>query len=65
MKTETKQVKVRETYMDDGVDLIHTFSTVQEALDSGRFEYIEEDLTEYKSVEELIAHVGYPFSIED
>jgi hypothetical protein len=68
-----KKILVGETYMNDGIDLIHTWGSVQEALDSGRFEYLNEmwdedqnDLTwdevqEIENLEEFINTVSYPF----
>ena len=68
-----EKILVGETYMSDGVDLIHTWGTVEEALSSGRFEYLNEmwnedleDLTwdEVQEIEDLkkfIETVGYPF----
>ena len=65
-----KEVTVIETNMCDGNDLIHEWYSVEEALESGRFDYLIEDgsykekqLTSCKSVEELIELVGYPFSV--
>lgn len=44
MKAKTeKQVVVVETNMWDGVDLVHTWSNVDEARDSGRFDYLIEN----------------------
>ena len=70
MKKENKQemTKVIETYLDDG-DQTYWWSCVNEALESGRFEYLEEELDEEemedivksKSVKELIEKVGFPF----
>ena len=63
---------VIEGYMGDGIDRVYTWGSVQEALDSGRFEYLEfQDLEEFvyddletcQSVEELINLVGYPFEV--
>lgn len=63
-----KQIRVLETGMCDGIDIIHTFTSVEEALESGRFDYLieqdeytEEELSSYKSVEEFIEKIGYPF----
>lgn len=62
--------KVLETEMWDGVDLIHQWSSVEEAIESGRFDYLleheectEEELESCKSVEELVKLAGYPFYI--
>jgi hypothetical protein len=33
-------MKVIETNMSDGIDLIHEWSSVEEALQSGRFDYV-------------------------
>jgi hypothetical protein len=33
-------MKVIETNMNDGIDLIHEWSSVEEALKSGRFDYV-------------------------
>lgn len=60
--------KVIETYHTEG-DQTYYWSSVDEALESGRFEYLEEQLQEdeyediksSKSVKELIKKVGYPF----
>ena len=63
-------ITVIETYMGDGIDLIHEWETVREALESGRFDYLIEDgsykkkqLTSCKSVEELVQLASYPFSV--
>jgi len=63
--------KVIETNMSDGIDLTHFFDDVNEALESGRFDYLvengdleEEQLTTCKSVQELIKLVGYPFFLK-
>ena len=66
--------QVLETEMYDGVDLIHNWKSVKHALNSGRFDYLYEDLEMYdlteedikncKSVEELINMVGYPFILQ-
>lgn len=67
-----KNTVVIETYMYDGIDRVYVWSSVEEAINSGRFEYIdfddEQDFTEddfyaCKSVEELIGLVSYPFEI--
>jgi hypothetical protein len=64
---------VIETYMSDGVDLVHSWSSVKEAFDSGRLDYLwdeydensgdehPDDLKKCQSVEELIEKVSYPF----
>ena len=69
------KTKVIEGYMGDGVDLIHYWSSVNEALESGRFEYLwnnyDEDLDDFhpdelekcQSVEEMIEMVGFPFEL--
>jgi hypothetical protein len=66
----TNLIRVIETYMWDGNDLIHEWYSVKEALESGRFDYLIEDgsykekqLTSCKSVEELVNLAGYPFSV--
>jgi hypothetical protein len=68
---------VIEGYMSDGVDLIHNWSSVQEALESGRFEYLwlnydedfddfnPDDLYKCQSVEEMIEMVGFPFELSN
>jgi len=68
-----KKILVGETYMSDGVDLIHTWGSVEEALVSGRFEYLNEmwdedlndlsweEVQEIEDLEEFINTVGYPF----
>ena len=68
---------VIEGYMGDGVDLIHNWSSVQEALESGRFEYLwlnydedfddfnPDDLYKCQSVEEMIEMVGFPFELSN
>jgi hypothetical protein len=63
-----EMTKVIETYLADG-DETYWWSSVDEALESGRFEYLEEELDEEemediensKSVKELIEKVGFPF----
>ena len=66
--------KVLEGYMSNGVDLIHEWSSVREALDSGRFDYLwsnydededenPDDLYRCETIEELIKKVSYPFEI--
>jgi hypothetical protein len=66
--------KVLEGYMSDGVDLIHEWKSVKEALDSGRFDYLwdmfdededenPDDLYECETIEELIEKVSYPFEL--
>lgn len=35
--------KVLETYTSDGIDIIHEWSSVEEALESGRFDYLFEE----------------------
>ena len=57
--------QVLETNMTDGVDLIHNWKTVKQALKSGRFDYHEDidDLYNCKSIEELIETISYPFSL--
>lgn len=70
---ENKTVVI-ETYMHDGIDRVHIWSTVEEAFNSGRFDYLEtqcefdEDMDldmieNSSSVEELITNVGYPFEV--
>jgi len=65
-------MKVRETNMSDGIDLYHEFNSVEEALDSERFDYLienedftEQELISCKSVEELINKINYPFYLVD
>jgi hypothetical protein len=69
--------QVLETNMNDGVDLIHNWKTVKQALKSGRFDYLwdnydediddenPDDLYDCKSINELIEKVSYPFSLVD
>ena len=71
-KDPPKYYFVRETYMSDGIDVIFVWSSISEAVESGRFDYLyERDKKDYKrmrkckTIEELISTVGYPFSIED
>lgn len=67
-------MKIIETNMSDGVDIIWDFNTIQEALESERFDYlsqfIDEDselseldviLSKSETIEEFINNVGYPF----
>lgn len=67
---------VIEGYMVDDIDRIHIWSSVEEALGTGRFEYLwieydeddefsvnPDDLYDCQSVEELIEKVGYPFEV--
>lgn len=74
------KTKVIETYHHDG-DQTYYWSSVKEALKSGRFDYLEDTYDEdiedetfdefwsrienSKSVKELIEIVGYPFYLED
>lgn len=69
-----KKTIVIEGYMHDGIDRIHVWSSVEDALESGRFEYLDEqdhddddfnpdELDQCESVEELIEMVGYPFEV--
>lgn len=72
-----EKTKVIEGYMGDGVDLIHHWSSVEEALQSGRFEYLwnnydeefddfnPDDLIKCQSVEEMIKIVGFPFELSN
>ena len=72
-----EKTKVIEGYMGDGVDLIHHWSSVEEALESGRFEYLwnnyDEDMDDFhpdelekcQSVEEMIKIVGFPFELSN
>ncbi len=64
----TKEDKVLEIGMYNSIDIIHRFTSVKEALESGRFDYLietdeytEEELSSYKSVEQFIEKIGYPF----
>jgi ribosome-associated toxin RatA of RatAB toxin-antitoxin module len=70
---KNKTILVRETYMSDGVDLIHSWSSVDEALESGRFEYLNEmwdqdisweEVCQIENLKEFIEKVGYPFELE-
>jgi hypothetical protein len=67
---------VIEGYMNDGIDRVYSWGSVDEALESGRFEYLDgmydeddedslnpDDLENCESVEELIEMVGYPFEV--
>jgi hypothetical protein len=63
-------IRVIETEMWDGNDLIHEWKTVRTALNSGRFDYLIENgsykkkqLASCENVEELVELVGYPFSV--
>ncbi len=66
-----KIVLVGETYMDNGIDLIHSWSSVEEALESERFSFLREywddeemswdELTQMKDLEEFIEKVNHPF----
>ena len=66
-----ENVLVGETYMSDGVDLIHSWSSVEEALESGRFDFCEEmwddeemsweEVTEMTDLKEFIEKINYPF----
>ena len=70
-----KKVLVRETNMGNGVDLFHIWTSVEEALRSGQFDYLTdmwdedlEDLTweevqEIENLEEFINTIGYPFEV--
>jgi hypothetical protein len=66
----TNLIRVIETEMWDGNDLIHEWKTVRTALNSGRFDYLIENgsykkkqLSSCENVEELVELVGYPFSV--
>jgi hypothetical protein len=66
------KVRVLETDMFDGNNLLHTFTSVTNALSSGRFDYLVEngfmkrkELRSCKSVQELILLVGRPFYLVD
>jgi hypothetical protein len=68
----TKTYVVRETYMGDGIDLIHEWSTIQEAKESGRFDFLVDngDITEkafdrIKTIPALLKAASYPFSLEE
>ncbi len=67
---------IRETAMSDGIDKIYAWSSVKEAHESGRFEYLnemwDEDMNDgltwkkvckIKSLRKFIETVDYPFSI--
>jgi len=62
-------MRVIETNMGDGIDLVHDWNTIDEAVDSGRFEYIEQNdgkkawkkIMKATTIEEFIENVGYPF----
>jgi hypothetical protein len=65
-----KNILVGETNMQDGNDLIHSWGSVGEALDSGRFDYLEEmwdediswdEVKQIKDLTEFIEKVSYPF----
>jgi hypothetical protein len=65
------KILVGETYMADGIDLIHEWSSVEEAWVSGRLDYLSDDwittnseykkLRSYKTLRKLIEKVSYPF----
>lgn len=70
------KVIVIEGYIEGGKDLVHIWGSVEEALESGRFEYLEQiqdeddedsinpdDLEDCQSVQELIDLVGFPFEV--
>ena len=68
------KILVGETYMADGIDLIHEWSSVEEVWESGRLDYLEdflddeeefEEIKKSKSIEELIKKVSYPFYFVD
>jgi hypothetical protein len=71
-----KQTIVNEVKMIEG-DLTHSWSTVGEALESGKFNYLwdmytdglidfhPDELHNCKSVEEMIKMVGFPFEISN
>ena len=68
------KILVGETYMADGIDLIHEWSSVEEAWESGRLDFLEdfldddeefEEIKKSKSVQELIEKVSYPFYFVD
>jgi len=72
---ENKTIVI-EGYMGDGIDRVYTWGSVEEAIETGRFEYLygmydeddedsinPDDLDKCESVEELIEMVGYPFEV--
>lgn len=63
-------MKVVETNMADGIDLVHEFFSIEDAIKSERFDYIKENfgkkewrniLRKSKTIEDFIKNVGYPF----
>lgn len=66
-----KIVLVGETEMDNGIDLIHSWSSVEEALESERFSFLQEywddeemswdELTQMTDLEKFIEKVNHPF----
>lgn len=66
-------MKIRETNMSNGVDLIHYWNDIPEAIKSGRFDYLmemdEDNFYETlffnsETLEDFIKNIGYPFFIE-
>jgi hypothetical protein len=69
-------MKIIETGMSDGIDRIHEWDTVEDALASGRFDYCTESLEDEDeeeewfvamkklSLEEFIGFEGHLFSIK-
>ena len=65
-------MRILETNMVDGIDVVYNFDTVDEAWKSGRFDWIYEydrklwkKIQKCKTVEKLIDKVGYPFDLID
>jgi hypothetical protein len=66
-------VLIGETDMDNGVDLIHSWTSVEEALESERFSFLEEywdedsndmsweQVTQMTDLKEFIKKVSHPF----
>lgn len=61
-------MRILETNMGDGIDVVWNFDNIEEAWKSGRFDWIEEydhklwkKIQKCKTIEKLIDIIGYPF----